>query len=75
MVFDGTSTHLILMSGCSSMFGFLTLAPEFRNGFKGNIRARTGSVIAIATPQPSQWLPAGSQWIKDDTSHIIPFPL
>ncbi len=71
MVFDGTSTHLIYMNGCSSLYCSLNIAPEFRNGFKGNIRAYRGSTIAITTGiSASQLLPAGSQWIKDDTSRI-----
>ncbi|MCC8180317.1 MAG: hypothetical protein LIP23_05325 [Planctomycetes bacterium] len=48
---------------------YSTKAPVFMGGFKGNIRAINGATIALRV-SPESWLPAGSQWIKDDISRI-----
>ncbi|MCC8180319.1 MAG: hypothetical protein LIP23_05335 [Planctomycetes bacterium] len=67
--FRGSSTNLIFMHGTSSMFIYSTLPPVFVDNFTGNIRAICGSTIAFVNP-PADWLPAGSQWLKDDISRI-----
>ncbi|MCC8179797.1 MAG: hypothetical protein LIP23_02660 [Planctomycetes bacterium] len=68
--FEGTSQYVILVNGGSTLYLYSPSIPTFVGSFRGDMRARNGSTIAISGANPANWLPSGSQWVKDDTSRI-----
>ncbi|MCC8179555.1 MAG: hypothetical protein LIP23_01380, partial [Planctomycetes bacterium] len=71
IILQGSSSNFIFANGGSLLYLAPTEPPQFSSGFRGNIRARNGATIAInSTSQVSNWLPTGSQWVKDDISRI-----